>query len=245
MACFRLPPIIGHRGARALAPENTLAGLRCAAARGAQWVEIDIRLTRDQVPVVLHDATLERTTTGSGALAAATLPDLAGLDAGGWFGPAFVGEPVPTLARYLAAAAALGMGVNLELKADGSDPAMLAARTVEVARARWPAAAPPLLLTSFEPRCLEALADLAPDWPRGLLMGTVRPDWRSLAERLGVTVLAVDQAALEQEQVVELGASGRAVLAYTVNLPARARTLWDWGVASVFTDCPGREIAGA
>ena len=87
-----LPRVIGHRGIAARAPENTLAGFRRAAELGVAWVELDVQLTSDGVPVVFHDDGLERTTDGQGLLIETPLAVLRGLDAGAWFGPAFAGE---------------------------------------------------------------------------------------------------------------------------------------------------------
>ncbi|MBS1163680.1 MAG: Glycerophosphoryl diester phosphodiesterase, partial [Burkholderiaceae bacterium] len=93
------PRIQAHRGAGRLAPENTLAAIRRSHAMGFRAIEIDARLTRDEVPVVIHDRTLERTTDGAGAVAEATADEIARLDAGSWFGPQYRGEPVPRLAE--------------------------------------------------------------------------------------------------------------------------------------------------
>ena len=231
-----LPPIIGHRGARATAPENTLAGLRRAAALGARWVEVDVRLTADGVPVLLHDATLERTTTGHGPLAATTLAELEHWDAG-------AGEPVPTLAAFLAAALGFGIGVNLELKVDAGEPEgapeALARATLAMARSLWPAETPPPLLSSFEPACLAAAARLAPDWPRGLLLEEIAPGWAETAARVGAAAIIVDHAQLDSAATVaRLAAGGRLVAVYTVNAPARARLLLSWGVTAVISDHP-------
>src|SRR5205823_5258846 len=87
-----LPPVIGHRGAAASAPENTLAGLRRAKALGCAWVEFDVRLTGDGALVLCHDAALERTTSGSGRVSATSLAAIAKCDAGSWFDPSFAGE---------------------------------------------------------------------------------------------------------------------------------------------------------
>ena len=109
-------PVIGHRGAAAAAPENTLASLRKAKELGASWVEFDVKLTRDGVPILMHDERLERTTNGRGEVAQATLAELQELDAGGWFGPAFRGERVPTFEAALGLCAELGLGINVEIK---------------------------------------------------------------------------------------------------------------------------------
>src|SRR5690554_2395339 len=104
-----LPRIIGHRGAAALAPENTLAAIRAADAAGVTWVEIDVRLAADGLAVI-HDALLDRTTNGTGPVSEASLSAIASLDAGAWFGTAFAGERVPTLEVALSEIQRLGLG---------------------------------------------------------------------------------------------------------------------------------------
>jgi glycerophosphoryl diester phosphodiesterase len=93
--------VAGHRGAAGRAPENTCASFRLAWELGADMVELDVRLTADGHPVVLHDATLDRTTRGTGRVAERTLAEIRALDAGSHFGPAFAGERVPGLAEVL------------------------------------------------------------------------------------------------------------------------------------------------
>jgi glycerophosphoryl diester phosphodiesterase len=93
--------IIAHRGFSARAPENTLAAIEAAIDADADAVEFDLHVTADGTPVLFHDATLERTTDGEGALSDRTLAQLRGLDAGSWFAPEFAGEPIPTLAEAL------------------------------------------------------------------------------------------------------------------------------------------------
>ncbi len=232
MPALSLPAIIGHRCARAEAPENTLAGLRRAAALGARWVEVDVRLTADGVPVLLHDDTLERTTTGRGALAATTLADLARCDAGG-------GEPVPTLEAFLGAALGFGIGVNLELKGEPGDPEALAKAALTTAQRLWPATAPPPLISSFEPACLAAAARHAPGWPRGLLLDEIAPGWPETAAAVGAVAIIVNHLCLASPAAVAaLAANGRTVAVYTVNDPARARALLSWGVAAIISDHP-------
>ncbi|HUF75045.1 MAG TPA: glycerophosphodiester phosphodiesterase family protein [Longimicrobiales bacterium] len=94
--------IIAHRGYSAVAPENTLAAIAVAIAAGADAVEFDVHVTRDGVPVLFHDGTLDRTTDGCGPLSARSYEELLELDAGSWFGAAFAGEPVPSLEDVLA-----------------------------------------------------------------------------------------------------------------------------------------------
>jgi len=113
---LNLPPVIGHRGTANLAPENTLAGIRRAQEEGAGWVEFDVKLTSDGIPILMHDDRLGRTTNGKGKVALASLKDIQALDAGSWFAPEFAGERVPTLRATLELCIELGLGINVELK---------------------------------------------------------------------------------------------------------------------------------
>ena len=126
--------VIGHRGAAARAPENTLAGLRGAKQLGCEAVEFDVRLTADGGLVLCHDATLDRTTTGHGRVSARSLAEVRDYDAGVRFNPAFAGERVPTLNEALLLAAELDLAANVEIKADrGRDYATAAAVTAVLA----------------------------------------------------------------------------------------------------------------
>ncbi|MEM9517822.1 MAG: glycerophosphodiester phosphodiesterase family protein [Actinomycetota bacterium] len=110
--------IIGHRGAARYAPENTMASFRRALNLGASGFEFDVHLTGDGEPIVIHDPTLDRTTSGSGAVMDATMADLRSLDAGTWFGPEFQGERLPGLADVLQLPAKI---FELEIKASGTE----------------------------------------------------------------------------------------------------------------------------
>ena len=149
-----LPPVIGHRGAAAAAPENTLASLRKAKELGATWVEFDVKLTRDGHPVLFHDDRLDRTTSGQGEVALTTLAQLRKLDAGAWFAPAFEGERVPSFADALALCAELGLGINVELKPCPGREADTARVALETLLEHWPERRPAPLISSFARVCL-------------------------------------------------------------------------------------------
>lgn len=120
------PEVIAHRGASGDAPENTLAAIEGAIALGCDRVEVDVRVTRDGVPVLFHDESLERTTDGTGLLERTTLAQLRELDAGSWKGPQWSGEGVPTLEE--AARACNGrIKLMLDIKVDGQADAIAAA----------------------------------------------------------------------------------------------------------------------
>jgi len=233
-----VPLQIGHRGAAGLAPENTLAALRAAARAGAAMVEFDVRLSADGRPVLFHDDDLDRTTNGTGPVAAQTRAVLAMLDAGSWFGPAFAGEPVPTLEQALYLCLELGLAVNIELKPAAGDEAETARVALSAAAALWPDDRQPPLVTSFSAEALETARDIVPSWPRGLLVGAIPQDWHSRTQGLGCAVLVADQAELDSSLIGAVRAAGLGLLVYTLNDRDRMQMLWHKGIAAICTDYP-------
>ena len=236
--------VIGHRGACGHAPENTLASLARARALGLDWVEFDTRLSADGVPVLLHDETLERTTDGVGPVQARSARELAGLDAGGWFGAGFRGERLPTLAAAVELLVAGGMRANVELKSSPGSADALAAAVVATLRRHWPRDAPPPLLSSFDPACLAAARARAPELPRALLFETVPADWPEQLAALGCVALHCDHRAATAALVRELHRRRLACRVYTVNDAPRAAELDAIGVDAVVSDFPDRLLAG-
>lgn len=237
---WRWPRVIGHRGAALAAPENTLAGFCIAAARDIGWVEFDVRLTRDGRCILLHDDTLDRTTTGKGPAAALTFEEIRRFDAGAWFGPDFAGQRVPSLEETIDLLAELELGAVVELKpAPGVETATGRAAAAILAE-RWPARLPGPIVSSFKPAALAAASEVAPGLARALLVGAVPRDWRKQVEALGCMSVHADQRRLDQPTVEIVRGAGWPVLAYTVNLAERARQLFSWGVNAVFSDCPDR-----
>lgn len=222
-----LPRVIGHRGACAHAPENTLASFAKAADLGCAMVEFDVRLSADGMPVVFHDDRLERCSVGRGAVGNHTLAQLSPLN-------------IPTLAEVLALCAARGLAVDVEIKPDRGMGAATAAAALAVLRDVW--RGPPPLLSSFDHDALAALRDLAPDWPRALLVERVPADWPRLVRRFDCVALGAHHRALPTLLVGQLRAAGLAVLAFTVNRPGRAKRLWARGIDAVFCDAPDRVL---
>lgn len=233
-----IPRVIGHRGAAASAPENTLAGLRVARALGCHWVEFDVRLTADGEPVLLHDDQLERTTDGRGKLSALSLAAVRTHDAGVWFDISFTGQQVPTLEEALMLLTELGLGANIELKAARGREAATGAVVADLLDRTWPSAAPQVLISSVQLSALAGARIRAPGIPRGVLFPRVPRNWRAVAERFGCVTIHADHRRLRPTLVSEIRRAGYPLLAYTVNDPRRAKTLFDWGVTSVFSDVP-------
>jgi glycerophosphoryl diester phosphodiesterase len=237
-AGLTFPLVIGHRGAAASAPENTLAGLRRAKALGCAWVEFDVRLTRDGELVLFHDARLDRVCGAGGRVAGLSLAAIRRHDAGRRFAPAFAGERVPTLKEAIVLLGELGLGANIEIKAGRGGARETGAATAELVARAWPPSLPPPLISSFLPQALRAAAERAPGIARGILFRAVPRNWRQAVARLGCATINADHRRLTRSLVAAIRDFGYPVLAYTVNDAARARTLFDWGVNSVFSDVP-------
>ncbi len=238
-----LPPVIGHRGAAAMAPENTLAGLRRAHELGCRWVEFDVRLTVDDELVLMHDERLDRTTDCRGKARALPFVTIGQCDAGRRFDPAFAGERVPSLAEAIALIGQLGLGADVELKPARGDAGSIGRATADLLARAWPEHLPPPLVSSFSCEALAAARERSPQLACAFLIDNpARGRWRR-AEALSCHAIGAEQRRLRPAIVAELRAAGYCVLAYTVNDAARACELFDWGVSSVISDVPHMILA--
>jgi len=234
------PRVIGHRGAVGHAPENTLAGIRKAAELGATWVEFDVALTKDDVPVLMHDPTMDRTTDGTGNLAELTLEEVRKLDAGRWFSDAFAGERIPTLTDTIRLLDTLGLGANVEIKPTPGRATETGRIVAKQVADEWPNSLRAPVFSSFQVDALTAAQQAAPAIPRGWLMRRPVKDWQDQAQRLDCLSIHCNHRALDGKIAAEVRAAGYHLLAYTVNDPKRALKLFEWGVESVFSDYPER-----
>ncbi len=238
MTGFGLPRVVGHRGAAAYAPENTLEGIREAAKRGARGVEFDAKLTGDGVVILMHDDALDRTTTGRGAVAEASHASIAVLDAGAWFGAEWRGAGVPTLADALRLIAAMDMQANIEIKPCRGREAETARSVAKVVRTCWPAGRPWPLLSSFSRISLAAARDMAPEMPRGLLLWEYAADWTAAADDLECVSIHCSDQHLRHDWANKVRREGYSLAAYTINDPVRAVELASWGVQCMISDRP-------
>ncbi len=234
-----LPPVVGHRGAAADAPENTLASLRLAAEQGVKMVEFDAKLTGDGVAILMHDDRLERTTTGQGPVAAAPWAEIRQLDAGAWFGPAWRGIGVPSLEETLALLVELDLNANIEIKPCPGRAVETAEAIVKAVGGHWPRNRPGLVLSSFARESLATARDAAPAVPRGLLLWKKPADWSAAAVALDCCAVHCAAQYLTPEWAAEIKRLGYDLAVYTVNDPVFAWQLRDWGVDSIITDSPG------
>lgn len=222
--------VFAHRGASAELPENTLPAFRRAAELGADGIELDVQCCREEL-VVIHDDTLERTTNGTGAVAARGLAELRALDAGG-------GAQIPLLSEVLEAVGDR-LVVNVELKGPGTAgpaAALLAARGTTPER---------VLLSAFDHRELVTARERAPDYPRGALFGRLDGvDPVAASRAVGATTANLALRTVTAARVRTLREAGLEVLVYTVNDTEEALALSALGVRGVFTDRP-RELLAA
>ncbi len=231
------PPIVAHRGASAYAPENTMEAFIAARDAGVKWVEGDIKLTSDGIPVLMHDETLDRTTTGSGPVSAETWERLQKLDAGRWFSPSFAGAHIASLAEVLAFCAASKLRLIMEIKpSPGRTQATVMVALIE-AHKIWPENLPPPLISSFDKDALTVAAQLHPDWPREFLINEWSEDWIETVIQTQALAVSVNDALVTPQRLAALlSQSPVPVLVHTVNDPSRAKELLRNGIAAVYSD---------
>ncbi len=235
---LKIPKIIGHRGCAAYAPENTLEGLHTAADMGVEWVEFDVKLTKDHIPVLFHDDTLERTTNGHGLVAETTYEDIKQLEAGSWFGDSFAGIKIPTLEEAIDVLIDRNLGLNLEIKPCPGREKETAEVALDILSQYWDDHER-LLISSFSHVSVEVARDMATDWYRDLVLPPEWPEnWAELADYLDVSAIGVEGNNCTRDQINELLALKKPIMAYTINDPDRARLLQSWGVDSFFSDAP-------
>ena len=235
---LKLPQIIGHRGAAAYAPENTLEGIHTAADMGIEWVELDVKLTKDQVPMIFHDETLDRTTNGSGPIAEKTFEELRDLECGSWFADSFTGIRIPTLEEAIEVLIDRDLGLNLEIKPCPGREKETAEVALDILSQFWDEG-DKLLISSFQHVSLETAQDMAPDWHRGFVLPTEWPEnWAEIVKYLEASSININGNEITQEQMVTVKDLGLPILAYTINDPDQARLLQSWGVTGIFSDEP-------
>jgi glycerophosphoryl diester phosphodiesterase len=234
MAPWPFPLWIAHRGAGKLAPENTLAAFRLGASHGYSAFECDVKLSADGVPFLLHDDTLDRTSSGSGLAGERNWAELARLDAGSWHSAAFAGEPIASFEAIAAYCVSNGFALDLEIKpSPGAE--LATGRAVghwvhKLWRGHWP------LLSSFKTEALAGARDSAPDLPRALLLDTLWPGCMDMAASLGCVAIITNHQVMDATQLQRIHAGGRRALVYTVNDAVRARELIALGIDGIVTD---------
>lgn len=229
------PRIIAHRCGGVLAAENSLAGLTAAARVGCRGVEFDTMLSGDGVPVLMHDDTVNRTTTGHGVVSRLTLAELRQIDLGG--------EPVPLLSEALTRCAGLGLWANVELKAaESCDETELGRVVGRLLDQSWNGHG---VISSFSIAALLAAQSQAPRHAYALLVESLPDDWQELARQTGAIAIHMDATRITTAAITAIRNAGLAVACYTVNERGAAERLLAEGATAVFTDRPDLWPAGS
>jgi glycerophosphoryl diester phosphodiesterase len=230
------PTWIAHRGAGKLAPENTLAAFKLGASHGYRMFECDVKLSADGVPFLLHDDTLNRTTSGKGTAGDQTWGKLSQLDAGSWHSRSFAGEPLPSFENIAQFCLKNGYFLNIEIKPTPGQEAQTGKVVAEHTARLWKDAEIPPLLTSFRPESLEAAHAAAPHLPLGLLLDTLWKGWLETALTLDCTAIVCNHALWNTSSVTQAKSAGFRCLSYTVNDEWAAKRLLDLGTDGIITD---------
>lgn len=223
--------VIAHRGARGYAPENTLKAFDKAIELGAMWIELDVQLHERRL-LVIHDLTLDRTTSGAGRVADCNFGYLRSLDAG-------QGQKIPTLEEVLDRVNRRAR-LNIELKTAGGTAAALAQVLRKYLRNGWRAR--DFLVSSF---ILPELREFRKRMPRvatGVLLMGVPLDLAACATRIGAKTLNISDEFAEPALIADAHRRGLKVYVYTVNATSEIRYFRKLGVDGIFTDYPERVI---
>ena len=244
MTRWPYPLWMAHRGAGKLAPENTLAAFRLGASHGYRAFECDVKLSADGVPFLLHDSSLERTTSGHGVAGNRTWRELSQLDAGGWHSRAFAGEPLANLADVAGYCVLNDLALNIEIKPTPGDEALTGRVVAAHAASLWASQTLQPLLSSFSPDALLAARAAAPHLPRALLLDSLHEGWLKQAQTLGCVAVVIRHSLITAGVVTGLHDAGLRALAYTVNDPTEAQRLIALDIDGLITDAVDRFAPG-
>ena len=226
--------MIAHRGASAEAPENTIAAFELAIMQGADGIELDVHLSRDGQPVVIHDFTLERTTDGTGRVRDRTVRELKRLDAGGWRGAPFQGQRVQTLQEVFER---FRDRTRFWIELKGSSDLYQGIEEKVVSMIEVYDVLEQAFVQSFDSRALDQIWGLNPEVRLGIL--TAEPPTKPLINSTSAHRAICPGADLVTEkEISEIRQAGLECYVWTVNEPAQMDRLVEWGVSGIITDQP-------
>jgi glycerophosphoryl diester phosphodiesterase len=236
LAAWPYPTLFAHRGGGSHAPENTMAAMKAGYAHGYTAVEFDVKLSQDDIAVLMHDDTLERTARITAKVREMRIDELETLDAGAWFGDAFRGEKIPrfsAIAKYLHG---MGLMANVEIKPcpgrERETGKLVAAMCVELWRDRLVKP----LISSFSVDALRTAREVAPDLPMGLLVEKADEKNLTLLDELHCVSIHAHFTSFDAKKIRFFHDEGYRVMAYTVNDPDVVAHLLDVGIDGIFSD---------
>jgi glycerophosphoryl diester phosphodiesterase len=235
---WSFPFWIAHRGAGKLAPENTLAAFRLGAGHGYTAFECDVKLSADGVPFLLHDDTLDRTTSAKGPAGSRSWGELSQLDAGSWHSAAYAGEAPASFESLAAFCVAHAFALDLEIKPSPGTDAETGRAVGQWVRKLWRGTPP--LLSSFKTQALAGARETAPELPRALLLDSLWPGCMEIAASLDCVAIITKHDLMGADLLQQIHRAGRRALVYTVNDAARANELIALGIDGIVTDAVDR-----
>lgn len=230
--------VIGHRGASAYAPENTIAAFDKALALGCQWIEFDVMCSVDGEPFIFHDDLLKRTTNGKGKIGEVTAAYLQSLDAGAWFSQQYKGECIPHFREALKWFSFTNINANIEIKPFPGAIEHTTTCVLSYIHRYWPQGRALPLVSSFSYEALLLCRNITPEMPLGLLLHEWDDQWLAKAKQLECYSVHFNRKILNADRVKAVKDKGYKVFAYTVNRKRLAHKLSAWGVDAIFSDYP-------
>ena len=230
------PRLIAHRGGGRFAPENTLAALRCGLEHGFNMVEIDVKLSKDNILILLHDDDVKRTSNGNGRAADKTYAELATLDMGQWHSAHYAGEQLPKfddIAQFLLQNNLL---CNIEIKPCPGREQITGQLVAQTAAQFFEHTNTLPLISSFSAEALRASQQAAPQLPRAFLCENYDDSTRQTLSQLDCVAVHPHEQVLNKELIQSIHSDGYKVCAWTVNDHQRAIDLLSWGCDAIFTD---------
>jgi len=229
--------VIAHRGAKGEAPENTLAAFRLGLEQGCDAVELDVHLSQDNVVIVCHDDTLDRTTDSKGEIRSLTVEEIKQADAGQWFHERYKGERIPTMEEVFDLIPP-GIMINIEIK--NSYNSQLEPALIELIHRKQRLA--DVVISSFDFKSLALIKLLEPSIKIGLLYDVNFTRHSSIADSLGLPVYSMHPSfrRINAEEVKDCSSKGLQVYPYTINDEKQMKLAIQYGVAGIITDFPGK-----
>ncbi|WP_079479809.1 glycerophosphodiester phosphodiesterase [Halobacillus salinus] len=228
--------IYAHRGASKLAPENTMPAFELAAAAGAEGIETDVQLTKDNVPVLIHDENLRRTTNGKGFVQDYTYDQLRLLDAGSWFSSKFSNVAIISLDEFLQWFQKQAMVLNIELKTNVIEYKNIERIVYEALKRHQ--VLDRTVISSFNSNSIIRMHEINPAVRTAFLTSTKRRDLVEYAKSLGANDLHIKHRLLDKKLVKQCHRANMDLRIYTVNRPNMMKKCYKLKVDGIFTDVP-------
>ncbi|WP_010093148.1 glycerophosphodiester phosphodiesterase [Ornithinibacillus scapharcae] len=232
--------IIGHRGASKLAPENTMYAFELAYQLGAEGIETDVQLTKDNVPVLIHDETLKRTTNGTGYVKEFTYEELKQLDAGSWFASEFSDARIISLEEFLVWIKPKDLYLNIELKNNKIDYQDLESIVYESLKSHR--LIDRTTISTFSSKSIKRLSKYKNDLEIAYLTSKKKPNLVEYAKDLGANALHIKYRLLNSELMQQAIAQKMPVRIYTVNKYKQMMNCYQLNCNGIFTDVPYKAI---